>query len=166
MNDRSRPKAAPEAPAKMSTSRVAEIAAFSEMAEKNDRWWYYLGVDAGIELGRKQVLDELEADWIERRRTENMVPTGETGSDGLPIYVLRLTAPTIPPSFAELQQRRAQPGQRHDDEYQGRPVEWGGHLHDDWPVDPLACPSCGWPRTDRVHCCRWRQSVDDERSSA
>jgi hypothetical protein len=156
MNDMSRPEAAHESPAKTTTSMVTEIASFAEMAEKNDRWWYYLGVDAGIELGRKQVLAELEADWIERRRTENLVPTGETGLDGLPIYVLRLHPPTIPVSFAELQRRRAQPGPLAR-EPQGGAVKWKAPLHDDWPVDPLACPSCGWPRNDRAHCCRFRQ---------
>jgi hypothetical protein len=80
------------------------------MAEANDRWWHRLGYEAGYQDGRESVLTELEADWIERRRTESLQPTGETGLDGLPIYVLRLGAPNVnSPTFAELQRRRAEP---------------------------------------------------------
>jgi hypothetical protein len=91
----------------MTAGNVDRVAGYSEAAERNDRWWYFLGWDAGYEAGRKYVLDELEADWIERRKTENLVPTGETGPDGFPVYVLRLGAPNVnTPSFAELQRRR------------------------------------------------------------
>jgi hypothetical protein len=111
VNDETRAQdAGSESPVKTTTAifaQVDRVAGYSEAAERNDHWWYFLGVNAGIELGRKQVLDELEADWIERRQTESLVPTGETGPDGLPIYVLRLGAPNVnSPTFAELQRRR------------------------------------------------------------
>lgn len=70
--------------------KVEQVARYAEQAQANDHWWYGLGVEEGRRLGRDEVLDQLEADWVERRLTENLVPTGETGPDGLPVYVLRL----------------------------------------------------------------------------
>jgi hypothetical protein len=84
----------------------ARIARYSEQAEANDRWWYDLGVTVGIREGRRQVEEELEADWRERRRISRLVPTGETGKNGWPVYKDCGPSYPTPVSFAELQRRR------------------------------------------------------------